>query len=106
MIVAELCRHPLIQAQVLRIEEYARAFGINDEGQRLARDLIAAGNAVADADYHRMINNRLSELEEPAHGFERGSATGSDFTVVDHLSMADLPLEEVRERFGVPPRER
>jgi hypothetical protein len=32
--------------------------------------------------------------------------TAEDFTVVDHLSMADLALEEVRERFGVPPRER
>lgn len=233
MIVAEMCRHPLTRSQVLRIEDYARAFGISDESQGVARALIAAGNAVADADYHRILDNHLSEMEEPAlihhgdggpdvippevferihslgscppgslgrafadfyeendlelpspddpraavftahdmshviagyapsgleevalgamqigmadteahwiqflgnlgvhearfirhndappvlaapgamevvaHGFERGTATRSDFTVVDHLSMADLPLEEVRERFGVPPRER
>jgi len=38
--------------------------------------------------------------------FERGSATRQDFTLVDHLARADLPLDEVRDRFGVPPRER
>jgi len=233
MVVAEFCRHPLTRSQVLRTEDYARAFGISDEGQRLARDLMAAGNAVAEADYLRIFNDHRLELEEPvlahhgdggagtvpdevferlthlgdcppgslgrafaefyaanglelpgpddpyagvfvahdmshviagyeatgleevalgamqigiadtevhwvqflgnigvhearfihhtdgppvlaapgamevlAHAFDRGSATAEDFTLVDHLSMVDLPLEEVRERFGVPPRER
>jgi hypothetical protein len=233
MVVAEFCRHPLTRAQVLRTEDYARAFGISDEGQRLARDVMAAGNAVAEADYLRIFGDHQLELEEPvlahhgdlaasavhdevferlshlgdcppgslgrafaefydanglelpgpenpfagvfvahdmshviagyeatgleevalgamqlgiadtdvhwvqflgniavhearflhhtdappvlaapgamdvvAHALDRGSVTAEDFTVVDHLSMADLPLEEVRERFGVPPRER
>lgn len=233
MVVAELCRHPLTRSQVLRTEEYARAFGISDEGQRLARDVMAAGNAVAEADYFRIFDGHRLELEEPAlthhgdggpdptppevferihslgdcppgslgrafaefydsnglempgpedphagvfvahdmahviagyaptgleevalgamqigiadtevhwvqflgnlgvhearfihhtagppvlaapgamevlaHAFDRGSATAEDFTVVDHLSMADLPLEEVRARYGVPPRAR
>ena len=233
MVFAELCRHPLTEAQVERTDAFARAFGITDEGQTMARDLVARGNGAAEADYMRVFDSHRSELEEPAlvhhgdggpaevapevferihalgdcppgslgrtfaefyadngfdlpspedpyagvftahdmthviagygptgleevalgamqigmadsevhwiqflgnlgvhearfvhhtdappvlaapgamevvaHGFERGSATRQDFTLVDHLAMADLPLEEVRDRFGVPPRER
>ena len=40
-----------------------------------------------------------------AHGFDRGVRCAVDFSLVDHLSMVDEPLEEVRARFGVPPRE-
>lgn len=232
MVFAEICRHPLTEAQVELTDAYARAFGITDEAQRIARDLVAHGNAVAEADFRRVIGNHVLELQEPAlalaadspdvvppevierihslgdcppgslgrafaefyevngfellgpedpmagvfaahdmshvisgygptgveeialgamqigiadteghwiqflgnlgvhearfvrhnevppvladpgamdvvaHAFERGTATARDFTVVDHLSMADLPLEEVRARFGVAPRER
>jgi hypothetical protein len=31
------------------------------------------------------------------------SPTASDFSEIDHLALAHLPLTEVRERFGVPP---
>lgn len=231
MVFAEMCRHPLSDAQVERTDAYARAFGITDEGQRMARELVALGNAAAEADFMRTFDSHRSELEEPAlshhaaggqdeippamfdrinslgdcpagslgrafaefyenngfelphpedpyagvfaahdmthviagygptgleeialgamqigmadteahwvqflgnlgvhearfvhhtdappvlsvpgamevvvHAFERGAATTHDFTVVDHLSMADLPLDEVRARYGVAPR--
>ncbi|MFM7508499.1 MAG: hypothetical protein ACKO5A_02970 [Actinomycetota bacterium] len=238
MVFAEMCRHPLTEAQVERTDSYARAFGITDDGQTMARDLVARGNAAAEADFMRSFAARRSELEEPAmahrsgaddtgigqdeidpevferiaslgdcpagslgrafaefyetngfelphpddpyagvfaahdmthviaaygpsgleevalgamqigmadtevhwiqflgnlgvhearfvhhtdappvlaapgamdvvaHAFERGTLTARDFSVVDHLSMADLQLEEVRARFGVAPRER
>ena len=39
-----------------------------------------------------------------AEGFRRGSECIGDFTTIDHLALADIPLAEVREQFGVPPR--
>jgi len=36
----------------------------------------------------------------------RGSLCSADFSLVDHLALADLPLSVVRERFGVIPPER
>jgi hypothetical protein len=45
-------------------------------------------------------------MEVVAHAFERGTRTGQDFSLVDHLAMADLPLDEVRSRYGVPSRDR
>jgi hypothetical protein len=38
-----------------------------------------------------------------AEAFRRGTRCTSDFSTADHLSMVELPLEQVRERFGVPP---
>jgi len=232
MVFAEQCRHPLTEAQVERTDAYARAFGITDESQRVARDLVARGRAVAEADFRRFFDAHRADLEEPvfarpadsgeevppevferirslgdcpagslgrafaefyetngfelphpddpypgvfaahdmthviaaygpsgleevalgamqigmadteahwiqflgnlgvhearfihdidgppvlaapgamevvAHAFERGTRTDQDFSLVDHLAMADLPLDEVRSRFGVPSRDR
>jgi hypothetical protein len=38
-----------------------------------------------------------------ADGFRRGAACTDDFSEIDHLSLAHLPLADVREMFGVPP---
>jgi hypothetical protein len=38
-----------------------------------------------------------------AEAFLRGSRCTGDFTGADHLALAELPLSEVRDRFGVPP---
>jgi hypothetical protein len=39
-----------------------------------------------------------------AEGLSRGSQCTGDFTDADHLAEAAVPLAEVRERYGVPPR--
>jgi hypothetical protein len=39
-----------------------------------------------------------------AEGLKRGAACTGDFSVIDHLALAHLPLAEVREQFGVPAR--
>jgi hypothetical protein len=39
-----------------------------------------------------------------AEGLRRGAQCTGDFTHADHLGMAAVPLAEVRERYGVPPR--
>ena len=38
-----------------------------------------------------------------ATALARGTRCTADFAVADHLAMIELPLEEVRARFGVPP---
>ena len=38
-----------------------------------------------------------------AEAMRRGSACTGDFTTADHLSMAELPIADVRARFGVVP---
>ena len=38
-----------------------------------------------------------------AEAFRRGEACTGDFTAADHLAMVELPLADVRARFGVPP---
>ncbi len=40
-----------------------------------------------------------------ADAFRRGAACTGDFSEIDHLSLAHLPLAEVREMFGALPRE-
>ncbi len=40
-----------------------------------------------------------------AEALRRGAVCTGDFSEIDHLSLAHLPLTQVREMFGVPPRE-
>ena len=35
--------------------------------------------------------------------FRRGAACTADFTTADHLAMVEVPLADVRDRFGIPP---
>ena len=46
---------------------------------------------------------RPGAIELLADAFRRGAACTSDFTTADHLALVELPLDEVRARFGVPP---
>ena len=39
-----------------------------------------------------------------AESFRRGATCTGDYTKADHLSLADQPLEAVREQFGIPER--
>ena len=38
-----------------------------------------------------------------AEALARGSQCSGDFTAADHLALAEVPLSEVRDNFGVPP---
>jgi hypothetical protein len=46
---------------------------------------------------------RVGAPELVARAMWRGAHCTGDFTTADHLAMADVPLEEVRARYGVPP---
>ncbi len=66
MVLLELCRHPISQAQVDRVDEYATALGEGDGlGADIARDLVRAGAAAAMADYMRYVEGIEGDLEEP-----------------------------------------
>ena len=39
-----------------------------------------------------------------ASALDRGARSGVDFTTIEHLAMADQPLDEVRERLQVAPQ--
>lgn len=73
MVTAEMCRHPLTEAQVARTEAYAAAFGIDDESMVMARSLVTGGYAVAEADFMRAFDRYSASLEEPVLG---GRAAG------------------------------
>jgi hypothetical protein len=50
--------------------------------------------------------DRPGAAETVAHAFWRGAHTSRDFTTVDHLALADQPLDDVRASFGIPDRDR
>ena len=39
-----------------------------------------------------------------AEALARGAACTGDFASMDHLAVADRPIAEIREQYGVPPR--
>jgi hypothetical protein len=64
MVMLELCRHPLSEAQVARVEEYAAALDDRAPDLALARTLVTGGAAAAAADYERFVQGRTTDLEE------------------------------------------
>jgi hypothetical protein len=65
LVLVEFCRHPLVEAQVTRVEEYATALQESGPGLVLARDLVEQGRATAMADYYRFLEEHPFEMIEP-----------------------------------------
>ena len=87
MVLLELCRHPLSEAQVARTEAYAAGLGESGPGLQIARDLVRKSADVARADYARFLAGRAEELAEPSL---RGKYPLGDFTEPDHELAARL----------------
>jgi hypothetical protein len=66
MVLLEICRHPLTDAQVTRVDAYADALGEDGPGLRLARTLVRDGTARALADYTRFSNAARVSWAEPS----------------------------------------
>jgi len=66
MVLLELCRHPLTDAQVAHVDEYADALGEDGDGLRLARTLVRDGTARALADYRRFSDAARVSWAEPS----------------------------------------
>jgi hypothetical protein len=47
--------------------------------------------------------DRPGAADYMAQAMVRGTQCTSDFTIADHLALAELPLAEVRAQFGIPP---
>lgn len=64
LVLLELCRHPLSEAQTERVDEYAAALGTSGAGVALARTLVRAGAQQAVADYQRYVKDAEPDLAE------------------------------------------
>jgi hypothetical protein len=66
IVLLELCRHPLTDEQVARVDAYADALCEDGPGLRLARTLVRDGTARALADYTRFSDAARVEWAEPS----------------------------------------
>jgi hypothetical protein len=66
MVLLELCRHPLSDAQASRVEEYAAAMGQSGPGLAMARTLVRDGAEQAMADYYRYLGDLGDKMTEPS----------------------------------------
>jgi hypothetical protein len=71
LVLAELCRHPLTEAQVARTDTYARALDADDETMQIARDMVREGAVHAEADYQRILTGHEPEYREPTLAGDR-----------------------------------
>lgn len=109
LFLLEICRHPLTEAQVNRVEAYAAALSLDGMGLEMTRDLIRVGVERARADAARFQADLAVIDAEPAF---RDAATRGDFVdprlfeALDHF--ATLPEGTLgreflafHERFGL-----
>jgi hypothetical protein len=66
LVLLELCRHPVSDAQVQRVDEYAAALSESGPGLALARTLVREGAEQAVADYRRYVEEIKPDLAEPS----------------------------------------
>jgi hypothetical protein len=72
--------------------------------------ILLAGLLAYETGLAKRIDGKSEVMARPgaaemfAAAMARGAACTDDFSVADHLAMVELPLDEVRARFGVPPR--
>ncbi len=66
LVLMELCRHPLTEAQVARVDEYATALDAGDEGIDAVRDLVRDGAEHATADFFRYVAGPDASQLEPS----------------------------------------
>jgi hypothetical protein len=85
VVLLELCRHPLTDEQVARVDEYADALGEGGDGLRLARTLVRDGTARALADYRRFSDAARVHRAEPS-------------LVEQYLRVLDEPDPELADR--------
>jgi len=65
LVLLELCRHPLTEAQDARVRTYADALALDSIGLEFCRDLVAEGVETARADHDRFEVNLAAAQREP-----------------------------------------
>ena len=93
MVLLELCRHPLTETQVDRVEAYADAIGQSGPGLAMARTLVRDGAEHAMADYYRFLGDLDREMTEPSLREQYpGSLSEPDHELAARLrALHDLP---------------
>jgi ubiquinone biosynthesis protein Coq4 len=66
MVLLESTRHPLDDAQVTLVEQYAAALHESDVGLALEREVVRDGAAQALADYTRFSEEMFADIAEPS----------------------------------------
>ena len=65
LVLLELCRHPLSEEQVVRVDAYASAIGeIDDTGLKLARDLVRESHEEAADHFWLAWSSSMIKLSE------------------------------------------
>lgn len=96
LVVLELCRHPLTEAQDTRVQRYAGALHLDGMGLELCRDLVARGMDVARADHDRFEVNLRRAQQEPQLRTREQRDDLTDPELVEQLSaFARLPEDSL-----------
>jgi ubiquinone biosynthesis protein Coq4 len=86
----------------------AMLVGISDDDPHWI--ILLAGLMAYEVGLAKRISGKTEAMARPgaadmfADAMRRGAQCTADFSVADHLALVELPLDEVRARFGVPPR--
>jgi len=92
MVTLEVCRHPESEAQVRRVEDYARAFGERGPALDIIRSWIDEGTQQATADFDRFYGEELATLSEPSLRARDLRIEEPDLELAERLeALHDLP---------------
>ncbi|MFM7617551.1 MAG: hypothetical protein ACKO72_08870 [Actinomycetes bacterium] len=91
LVALEVCRHPLTEAQVDRVEAYAAALGFAGPDLGMLRDLVDAGTERAAADFHRFLDTNLADRVEPGLGGVAPADAPEPELAARLAAFADLP---------------
>ena len=91
VIALEVCRHPLTETQVARVEEYATALDLAGPDLAMLRDLVDAGTERAAADFHRFLDANLADRVEPGLGGVAPADAPEPELAARIAAFADLP---------------
>ena len=85
LVLLELCRHPLTEAQDARVREYAAALSLDGIGLEFCRDLVAQGVETARADHDRFEANLRDVQREPQLRTRTPLADDTDPELVERI---------------------
>jgi len=91
LLTLEMCRHPLTQAQVDRVEEYGSVLHFEGPDLEILRDLVDNGVRAAASDFKRFLLGNLDARIEPQLRDVSITTEPEPELVARLLTMGDLP---------------
>jgi len=100
LVTLEMCRHPLLDDQVTRVEQYAAALGLTPRELQIFRDLVDDGAKRAAADFSRFFDDMIVGRSEPRYRNDPIQAETPEPEIVRALeAFSDLPDGSVGRAF-------